>query len=252
MSPSESNSIAEFYRLNPHMVSSPFGGINGVNRRLFTKVFKSLEIDLSENHVLDIGCGRGYVGDYVRDRKGSYTGIDLVNSRAEALAALGDAQALPFADDSFDGAFCIDAFEHIPDPKQAASEIRRVVKPGGFFFLSAPNYENIAGMVKRTYEGLGLYEKNTWAPFGRWQAQELETHITGTFLKKLFRNAGFKRVKLMGHDSEVGLGLFPWIDHPKTPEAIQFRLQKVFALAGPPIAQVWPGASLHGFWKWYA
>lgn len=250
MSPSDDNPIAEFYRLNPHMVSSPFGGIDSINTELFFKVFQALEIDLKQRHILDIGCGRGFVGDVVRAEGGRYTGIDLVKTRADALAAMGNAEHLPFADASFEGVFCIDAFEHIPRPVQAAREIRRVLKPGGFFFLSAPNYENVAGMVKQAYEAIGLYKKNTWAPFGRWQAQELETRLTGSFLKKLFRKVGFSRMKMIGHENEVGLGLFPWVDHPKMPEAVQFRLQRAFALAGPPIAQIWPGASLHGFWKW--
>ncbi len=163
--------------------------------------------------------------------------------------ALSDAASLPFQDASFDAVFCIDAFEHFPDPDCAAAEFRRVLRPGGFCYLSAPNYSNVAGVVKRVYEGLGLYEKNTWAPFGRWQPQELETPLTGRMLRGIFRRARFGEVRCVGHGAEVGLGLFPWIDHAKMPEAIQFRLQKLLRVVGPPIARVWPGASLHNFWK---
>lgn len=243
------NLVANFYKENPRMVSSPFGGIDGVNRKLFHDVFKRLDIELKDKRVLDVGCGRGFVGDIVREAGGEYTGVDFVKSRSGFRLALADAASLPFAKQSFDAVFCIDAYEHFPKPELAAREFRRVLRPGGFFYLSAPNYSNVAGVVKRVYEGLGWYEKNTWAPFGRWQAQELETPLTVSMVKRIFSDADFSSIRNVGHGEEVGLGLFPWVDHPSTPEAIQFRLQRLFKVISPPIAVAWPGASLHNFWK---
>lgn len=243
------NPVAEFYRDNPRMVSSPFGGVDGYDGTLLQDVFERLEIDLSEKKVLDVGCGRGFAGEYVRASGGDYTGVDFVASRAGFRLAMGDAAVLPFADASFDAVMCMDAFEHFPEPALAASEFRRVLRPGGFFYLSAPNYSNVAGAVKWVYESLGLYEKDTWAPFGRWQPQEFESPLTGGMVKGIFRRAGFKRMRRIGHGAEVGLGLFPWIDHAKMPEAIQFRLQGLFRRLGPPIARACPAASLHNFWR---
>ncbi len=241
--------VADYYRTNPRMVSSPFGGVDGLNRELLAEVLERLDIGLESRRILDVGCGRGYLGEAVEAAGGTYTGVDFVASRAGFRLALADAEGLPFADGVFDGVFCIDAFEHIPDPQRAASEFRRVLAPGGYLFLSAPNYANVAGLVKKAYEGLGAYEKDTWAPFGRWQPQELETALTGAAVRRIFRKAGFGKVRRVAHGPEVGLGLFPWIDHPKMPEAIQFRLQRLFRVMGPPIARVLPGASLHGFWR---
>ena len=243
------SSVAQFYRDNPAMVSSPFGGIHGIDEDLFAEVFRALDIDLTGLHVLDVGCGRGFVGDLVEGAGGRYTGMDLVPSRSGFSLALADAARIPFADDSFDAVFCIDAFEHMPEPARCAAEFRRVLREEGFFFLSAPNYSNLAGIVKWTCEALGLYEKNTWAPFGRWQAQEFESPVTIRRIARLFRGAGFPSARRIGYGAEVGLGLFPWIDHPRMPESIQFRLQRLFRKIGPPIAQVWPGASLHVFYK---
>jgi SAM-dependent methyltransferase/uncharacterized protein YbaR (Trm112 family) len=47
----------------------------------------------------------------------------------------GDVHRLPFADDSFDAVVCLNAFEHYRDPRQAAAEVRRVLRPGGKFFM---------------------------------------------------------------------------------------------------------------------
>ena len=46
-------------------------------------------------------------------------------------AVLGDAAVMPFAGDGFDAALVCDAFHHFTRPAAAASEIARVVRPGG-------------------------------------------------------------------------------------------------------------------------
>lgn len=243
------NPVADFYRAHPRMVSSPFGGVDGINRELLEDVFERLDIRLDGKHVLDVGCGRGFTREVVEGLGGQYTGTDFVASSSGFRLVLADAGQLPFPDDHFDAVFCIDAYEHFPRPDLAAIEFGRVLRPGGFMYLSSPNYGNIAGIVKWVYEALGWYAKNTWAPFGRWTPQELETPLTGRMVKRLYRGAGFGPISRIGHGPEVGLGLFPWIDHPKMPEAIQFRLQRLFGIIGPGIARMCPAASLHSFWK---
>jgi SAM-dependent methyltransferase len=241
--------VADYYRANPRMISSPFGGVDGVRDDLVREVWSRLAIDVYRKRVLDVGCGRGYVGETVRELGGDYTGADFVVSRPGFRLAQANAAALPFADASFDVVICIDAFEHFPDAYAAAQEIRRALKPGGIFFLSAPNYGNVAGLVKRLYEGTGRYAPRTWAPFGRWQPQELEQPVTARSVRRVFRAAGFRRLQRIGHRPEVGLGLFPWIDHPRMPEAVQFRMQRMFARIGPAIATAAPALSLHNFWR---
>jgi len=243
------DAIQQFYRDNPRMVSSPFGGVDGVDGALLESVLDRLAIDLRGKRVLDVGCGRGYAGEVVRARGGTYWGADFVVSRGGFPLVRADAARLPFPDASVDVLFCIDASEHFPQPARAAAEFYRVLKPGGVYFLSAPNYGNVAGVVKKIYEALGWYEKDTWAPFGRWQPQELEQPLTPRFIRRLYRGAGFRAIAGLGHGAEVGLGLFPWVDHPKMPEAIQFRLQRLFARIGPGVARCCPSASLHLFWR---
>ncbi len=242
-------SVQRYYVDNPRMVSSPFGGIEGVNRSLYLEVFNELGINPHEKNVLDVGCGRGHVGEVVEQLGGTYTGVDFVASGSGFRLALSDACELPFPDGQFDLLFCVDAFEHFPDQLRASSEFRRVLKEGGSVFLSVPNYSNVAGLVKKFCETFGSYDKDTWAPFGNWKAQELETHITSRKVRKTFNRAGFSQMKRIGYGVDVGMGLFPWIEHGKMPEAIKFRMQRLLRSLGRPIAKLWPDASLHGFWK---
>ncbi len=48
---------------------------------------------------------------------------------------LGDATALPFAADSFDGAFLVTVLGEIPDREAVVRELARVVRPGGRIVL---------------------------------------------------------------------------------------------------------------------
>jgi len=241
--------VREYYCSNPLMVSSPFGGVDGIRRDLVLDVFERLGIGVAGRKILDVGCGRGYVGQVVRDQGGDYTGLDFAVSRTGLRQAVGDAASLPFPDAAFDGILCLDALEHFPDIDQAVAEFRRVLRASGFAFLSAPNYANIAGIVKKYCETFGRYEANTWAPFRNWQPQELEQALTARRVRRAFRRAGFVRIRRMGYAGEAGLGLFPWIEHPSMPEAIKFRLQRLFNTVGPAVVRVWPNASLHSFWK---
>lgn len=241
--------MRDYYASNPLMVSSPFGGVEGINLALVRDVFAKLGLTVHGRTILDVGCGRGFMREYVTGQGGGYVGVDLLAHRGGFPVCVGDAMRLPFPDAAFDGVFCVDAFEHIPDGVAAAREFRRVLRPGGWMFLSAPNYGNVAGLVKWACERWGGYEPDTWAPFRRWQTQELEQPLTEWGVRRIFREAGFTRFVRVGHAPEVYLGVFPWTDHPRMPEAIQFRLQRLFRRVGPAAVRVWPGASLHGFWK---
>lgn len=243
------NTVANFYHENPHMVSSPFGGVTGFDNQLLLDLFDRLGIELSGKRVLDIGCGRGFPREIVTGAGGEYFGVDLVANAAPGRVALADAARLPIAEASVDLVVCIDAYEHFPDADAVAHEIRRVLTGDGVFFLSAPNYANVAGLVKRLCESFGTYDRNTWAPFGRWQPQELEQFVTPRRVRKTFRAAGLGACRYVGYRREAGLGLFPWIDHPRMPDAIRFRLQGLSSFAGGAVVRVWPAASLHCFYR---
>ncbi|MBX2866360.1 methyltransferase domain-containing protein [Candidatus Kaiserbacteria bacterium] len=51
---------------------------------------------------------------------------------------VGDIHNLPFEDDSVDALLCIAVLEHVENPIQAAKEMYRVLKPGGYLFVYVP------------------------------------------------------------------------------------------------------------------
>lgn len=78
--------------------------------------------------------------------------IDLARKRAEELGRevdlrLGDAEALEFADESFDTVICTYSLCTIPDDRAAVREAKRVLRPGGKFVL-AEHVRSPVGVVR--------------------------------------------------------------------------------------------------------
>jgi len=92
---------------------------------------------------LDVGCGNGAFTEVLAARVAP-SGLAGLDPSEEQIAfakireatkfaqfRVGDAQALPFPDESFDVAIMALVISFVPDPAKAASEMARVVRPGG-------------------------------------------------------------------------------------------------------------------------
>jgi SAM-dependent methyltransferase len=90
---------------------------------------------------LDVGSGTGALSETILEltSPASVTGVDSAegfvgHARAAVPAAsflVGDAQELPFADDSFDAVVSGLVLNFVPDPGRAVGEMTRVARPGG-------------------------------------------------------------------------------------------------------------------------
>jgi ubiquinone/menaquinone biosynthesis C-methylase UbiE len=93
---------------------------------------------------LDVGCGNGAFTELLvaRCAPAEVQGLDPSESQIAyartrpgmglAQFRQGDAQALPFADGSFDAAAMALVISFLPDPAKAVAEMARVVRPGGW------------------------------------------------------------------------------------------------------------------------
>lgn len=173
--------------------------------------------DLNGRQVLEIGCGRGDFSIWLAGQypKAQVTGVDFseaaiatARERAESSGSssqfrVEDAEALSFADSSFDYVVSCECMEHVPRPEQMAREIHRVLKPGGQFILTTENYFN--GMI--------LQWLKTWAtgaPFDSGSGvQPHENFFLFWRVKKMLEHAGLKVLSMESNH-------YQWLLLPRT------------------------------------
>lgn len=106
------------------------------------------QVDLTGKRVLEVGAGHGGGASYVMRalHPASYTGLDLNPAgiafcqKQHDVAGLdfvqGDAENLPFADESFDAVINIESSLYYPDFARFLDEVARVLRPGGHFLYT--------------------------------------------------------------------------------------------------------------------
>jgi SAM-dependent methyltransferase len=120
-----------------------------------TQAFLSSRIKLAGARVLDLGSGRGEFGRSLQRSGATVASVDVRPLGAPGQI-LADAAALPFGPGSFDGAICSNLLEHVPSPGAVVGELARVVRRGGWVYLSWMAW----------YAPLGGHEYSPWHYLG--------------------------------------------------------------------------------------
>jgi len=86
--------------------------------------------------VLDVGGRYQPYRSLLEGRISRYVALDVL--RTKLVDVVGSGEELPFQSESFDVVLATAVFDYFPEPRRAAREIHRVLKPGGILMVSAP------------------------------------------------------------------------------------------------------------------
>lgn len=181
--------------------------------------------------VIELGCGTAYVGSWLARRGAKVVGIDVTPEQLATARqfqaefgldfplVLADAEAVPFADGTFDLAISEYGASIWADPYRWIPEAARLLRPGGrliflvdgtIFMLCSPEgeYDAATGLLVRDYFGLHRIDWPGTLP-------SVEFHLGYGDWIRLLRASGFEIEDLVEVRAPEGATTrYPWV----TPE----------------------------------
>lgn len=121
-------------------------------------------VPLNGQRIIELGCGNARLARALLQRHAGsqLVGLEvdavqhaknIANPQERLLFMAGSAEAIPFPDASFDGAMMLKSLHHVPldGMDQALAEVARVLKPGGWFYVSEPIFGGALNEIVRLY-----------------------------------------------------------------------------------------------------
>ena len=151
--------------------------------------------------VLDIGCGNMPYKPLLLEspsRVSQYIGLDIRTDIYEAPDLFWNGRTIPLATDSVDCAVATEVLEHTPNPKKITSEICRVLKARGLFFLTVPFLWPLHDVP---------YDEYRYTPYA---------------LERILSDAGFAQIRLQalgGWDASLAQMIGLWVRRRAMPKS---------------------------------
>ena len=120
-------------------------------------VYKMISVALQQRGLnggtlVDVGCGNATLLQVLDGSSWRYVGVDLVRHPAfpellELVQADLDRGPIPLPTDSADVVVSAETIEHVENPRALMREMVRIVRPGGWLFVTTPNQLSLSSLA---------------------------------------------------------------------------------------------------------
>jgi len=170
------------YELEPYIPAfADFSGARG-------KRVLEIGVGLGADHQQFAANGAGLFGLDLTHKAIEHTHARLASCGLQSQLAVGDAEALPFSDESFDVVYSWGVLHHSPDTPKAIREVYRVLQPGGVARVMIYHKWSMIGLM--LWIRYGLLRLQPWRGLESIYAEHLESPGTKAYsiteARKLF------------------------------------------------------------------
>ncbi len=142
------------------------------------------------NKILDVGCGEGWMLEIAKMKGWEVYGTELSSRSIEICKTKGikiyagvlNPEKMDVGE--FDIVVSSQTFEHINNPNEEISNINKLLRKGGLFYITTPNFNSYLRFILKEKYDIIVYPEHL-------------TYYTKRTLNKLLKQNGFKKIKLM-------------------------------------------------------
>lgn len=161
----------------------------GPTRLSLENLLDSFEKYRSNNRILDVGCGEGWILELAIKRgwraygtEFSSRAIEICEKKGIKMYA-GILRSENIEEKDFDIIVSSETIEHINNPREEVSNIYQLLRKGGLFYITTPNFNSYVRRI-------------TKAKYDIIQYPEHLSYYTKKTLNRLLKQSGFRKVKL--------------------------------------------------------
>lgn len=175
--------------LNAHYASYPRNtSLSPLTIKRYEELLEQFEPYRRTNRLLDIGCGDGHFLAVAKSKGWNVFGTEFTDEAVEVCRAKGIEMHKGIIQSwsgagNFDVITSFEVLEHITDGKEHASSIHALLRKGGLFYFTTPNFNSFS----RKWLG------------GKWKIIEYPEHLcyyTSRTITRLLNDAGLHRLQV--------------------------------------------------------
>lgn len=141
------------------------------------------------NKMLDIGCGDGYFLREAKSRGWQVYGTEYTDNAFEIGKQKGIIMHQGVLDpgnyhpNEFDIITSFEVIEHINNPQPEIQNIKKILRPGGVFYVTTPNFNSVSRFLAKKAWNIICYPEHL-------------SYYTAVSMNRFFKNEGFKKIKV--------------------------------------------------------